>query len=96
MRHRLLLGYEVPDHYSPFAVADAPKSRVLFQFEANEGVWNGSDRAKQTKSLMRLSEEIKNQTGVGEPSEEENILSIGETPHPAAHTWHGITHEKLW
>ena len=62
MRHRLLLGYEVPDHYGPFAVADAPKSRVLFQFEANEGVWNGSDRANQTKSLMRLSSEIRNKT----------------------------------
>ena len=54
-------GYDVPDHYSPFAVADASK-RVLFHFEANEGVWNGSDRADQTKSLMRLSEEIKNKT----------------------------------
>lgn len=73
-----------------------PNRASSFQFEANEGVWNGSDRAKQTKSLMRLSEEIKNQTGVGEPSQEENIVSIGETPHPAAHTWHGITHEKLW
>ena len=54
-------GYDVPDHYSPFH-ADGPKSRVLFHFEANEGVWNGSDRANQTKSLMRLFPDIRDKT----------------------------------
>ena len=54
-------GYNVPGRYSPFAVA-GPKSRLLFHFETNEGIWKGSDRADQTKSLLRLSSDIRNKT----------------------------------
>ena len=55
-------GYNVPEHYSSFS--DGPKSRVLFHFVSGEGagVWHGSDRANQTKSLMLLSPDIKQKT----------------------------------
>jgi len=57
-------GYDVPEHYSSFSVADGPKSRVLFHFVASEGdgLWKGSDRDQQVKSLMQLSSHIKNKT----------------------------------
>ena len=57
-------GYDVPEHYSSFAVADGPKSRVLFHFVSSEGdgVWKGSDRDQRVKSLMQLSPDIKNKT----------------------------------
>ena len=57
-------GYDVPEHYSSFAVADGPKSRVLFHFVSGEGdgVWKGSDRDHRVKSLMQLSPDIRNKT----------------------------------
>ena len=56
-------GYHVEGYYSPFATG--PESRVLLHLATGEGagVWNGSDRAAQVKSLMRLSPDIKQKTG---------------------------------
>ena len=56
-------GYEIQNYYSNFAAA-GPKSRVLFHLVTGEGagVWKGSDRDKQVKSLMQLSPDIKQKT----------------------------------
>ena len=57
-------GYEIQNYYSNFATA-GPKSRVLFHLVTGEGagIWSGSDRAEQVKSLLRLSPDIKQKTG---------------------------------
>ena len=57
-------GYDVPEHYSSFAVESGPQNRALFHFNTSEGdgVWSGSDRDKWVKSLMRLSQHIKSKT----------------------------------
>ena len=57
-------GYDIPEHYSSFAVQTTPKSRALFHFATSEGDggWGGSDRAKRVQSLMRLSPDIRNKT----------------------------------
>ena len=57
-------GYDVPGHYSAFAVTTTPQNRALFHFNTSEGdgVWSGSDRDKRVKSLMRLSQDIKIKT----------------------------------
>ena len=55
-------GYDVPEHYSCFAVENSPKSRALFHFDTSEGdgVWSGSERDKRVKYLMWLSPHIRN------------------------------------
>ena len=57
-------GYDVPGHYNSFAAPSSPQSRALFHFNTSEGdgVWSGSDRDNQTRSLMQLSPDIRNKT----------------------------------
>ena len=57
-------GYDVPEHYNCMAVENSPQSRALFHFNTSEGdgVWKESERDKQTKSLMRLSHDIRHKT----------------------------------
>ena len=57
-------GYDIPEHYSSFAVQTNPSSRALFHFDTTEGdgVWSGSYRAKRVNALLRLSPHIRNKS----------------------------------